>query len=324
MFLNRYRLQEEDKGVGGGGNSTDWRASFGAEAAPALKDFKEPGDFLKAFNDRSTELTSLKTNPQSFDWRKAAAGGDEKLAEQLTRITDLSALGKTWNDAQTRIRAGDLAKPLPKDAKPEQIAEWRRGNGIPEKPEGYFEKLPDGLVIGKDDLPLFQSIAADLHAQNASPSVVHAVAQWFYKQNAETEKADQALDKQHATEAQQELEKAWGRDAPDNLKIVDAYIDTMPEEVSALFQDATLPNGRRLLNDVKFMQWFAAQARENNPAGHILPPGSEGNIKSVDTEIATIEKVMREDRKTYNKDAAMQERLRQLYTARDKLKAKAA
>lgn len=64
--------------------------------------------------------------------------------------------------------------------------------------------------------------------------------------------------------------------------------------------------------------------REINPAGALIPNAGENQIQSIDSEIAAIENLMRTDRKSYNADAGKQERLRQLYDAREKLKSRAA
>jgi hypothetical protein len=53
---------------------------------------------------------------------------------------------------QQQLSSGEYVKRLPKDAKPEQVAEWRKNNGIPESPEKYDFNLPDGLVMGEADL----------------------------------------------------------------------------------------------------------------------------------------------------------------------------
>jgi hypothetical protein len=54
-------------------------------------------------------------------------------------------------------------------------------------------------------------------------------------------------------------------------------------------------------------------------------PGSDtGNLaSSIDDEIKVIEKYMRTNRAEYNKDPQKQQRLRDLYGARSKVKAKA-
>lgn len=305
----------------GGG---DWKSTFGADASTALADFKEPGDLFKAWQSTAGELKELKSKPADFDWRKAASGNDEKLAGVLGRYTDIGAFGKAFAEAQNKIRSGELAKPLPADASPEQAAEWRKANGIPEKPEGYFEKLPGGLVIGKEDQKIFGEFAAEMHKLNVAPPVMHEIVKWYYDlADRETSSVGEA-DKRQAAEATAALKEAWGGDYRGNLNLVTSFLDGMGKELKAQFLDATLPDGRRLFNSPDIVKWFAVQARELNPAGALIPPGGENQMQSLDTEIASIEKVMREKRSEYNRDEKMQQRYRDLLGAREKLKSRAA
>src|SRR3546814_3644725 len=55
---------------------------------------------------------------------------------------------------------------LPIYATPEQIAEWRKEQGIPEKPEDYDLKFDNGLVIGEADKPLVAEFLKASHATN--------------------------------------------------------------------------------------------------------------------------------------------------------------
>jgi hypothetical protein len=217
-----------------------------------------------------------------------------------------------------------MAKPLAKDATPEQVTEWRQANGIPEKPEAYFEKMPDGLVIGKDDQPLFSDFAQEMHKLNVAPPVMHAVAKWYYALADRESAAVAESDKRQAAEATQALRDAWGNDYKGNIGQVMSFLDGMGKEMKAQFLDATLPDGRRLFNSPDVIKWLATQAREVNPAGTLIPNAGENQMQSLDTEIAGIEKVMRENRAEYNRNDKMQERYRQLLGAREKLKSRAA
>ena len=83
-------------------------------------------------------------------------------------------------------------------------------------------------------------------------------------------------------------------------------------------------DGTPFMSDPKVLNYLLGLARELNPLGTVLP-GQGGDLaQGVDAEIATIEKFMKTNRGEYNKDAKMQARLRELYTARDTIKQKAA
>lgn len=269
----------------------DWKQAFGTDAAPALESFKEPGDFFKQFQTVSTELTSLKEKGSTFDWRKELAGEDESLVKTLERYSAPKDLGKAYKEAVAKIRSGDLAKPLPKDATPEQVAEWRKGNGIPEKPEGYFEKLPNGRVIGQEDTPLFNEVAAKLHAHNVSPAAMHDLVEWYYGTQDSESAALSQVDKQHEVDATVALREAWGNDYAANESHLNNYLSGLDEGLQKAFKDGFGGDGRRLMHNPAFKQWLSNIAREFNPVGFVTPGGNETALASLDQEIAKYQKM---------------------------------
>lgn len=252
-------------------------------------------------------------------WRADISGGDEKATKLLERYATPQDFTKAYLEAVKKISSGELAKPLPKDATPEQVAEWRKGNGIPEKPDGYFEKLPNGLVIGEDDRPMFDAVAQKLHARNVPPEVIHDLAEWYYGSQNEHIQAQQAADAAAKPALEEALREAWGADFKANANVYASYIAAAPKEVQDTLKSARDAEGNFILYKPEVVSWLVAQAREINPAGHITPAGNEGTVQSVQAEIDKIEKFMRTNRTEYNKDQAMQDRVKQLYGARIKL-----
>jgi hypothetical protein len=252
-------------------------------------------------------------------WRADISGGDEKASKLLERYATPQDFTKAYLEAVKKISSGELAKPLPKDATPEQVAEWRKGNNIPEKPEGYFEKLPNGLVIGEDDKPLFDSVAQKLHARNVQPEVIHDLAEWYYGLQDQQIQAQQDADSQAKPALEAKLREAWGADFKANANVYASYLESAPKDVQDVLKSARDAEGNFILYRPEVVSWLVAQAREINPAGHITPSGNEGTVQSVQAEIDTIEKTMRTNRTAYNKDEKMQARLRDLYAARIKL-----
>lgn len=305
----------------------DWKAHFGAENVSALESFQTPADFFKSYNDTSTELKTLKEKPATFDWRKELSGEDPDVLKHIERFTDGKSFGKAFVEAQKRIRSGELARPLPENATDQERAEWRKANGIPEKPEEYFAKLPDGLVIGKDDQPMFDEIGKLMHQHNVPPAAVHAITKWYYdladKQTGEVVQAD----KLHAQETIQTLRDKWGNDYRANIGQVMSYLDSLGGEFKQQLMDATLPDGRRLFNSPEIVEWFATKARELNPAGVIIPASGGDAGKSIADEMKNIETMMGKPNSEYwkgPKAESLQARYRQLVEAKQKLDARAA
>lgn len=331
MLLNRFRLQEAVRKEGapggeGGGGAAEWLKPFGDKAPQDWAGFKEPTELATKWTEMSTELTTLK-GKQAPDWRKQAVTvdgkEDENLTKTISRYNDLPSVAKALFEAQTKIRTGDIAKPLPKDATPEQKAEWRKANGIPAEAKEYFANLPDGLVIGKEDAPMFEAVSAMLHEHNVPPTLAHGLAKWYYDGLAKTKADEAAVDHQDRQKAISELRNTWGNDYDANMRIMGSMLDGLHETDKALLMDATLGDGTRLFNSTKHVEFLAGLARKLNPAAHLLPPGGEGNMASIDTEITNLEKMMGDPKSEYWKGPkadANQKRYRDLVAARDQLK----
>jgi hypothetical protein len=198
------RLQTPEGGEGGGGGGGgDWRASFGAEAAPILKDYAAPGDFLKAHQALSTELTTLKSAPPA-NWfgdsnkdyvaNKGFKSGDDAI----TSLRNLETLLGAEKAGRTIV--------LPKDEKDaEGIKAYREKLGVPATAEGYELPVKEG-----DNGNFAKSASAWLHAAGIPKAAGQALAKhWndFHDQALASAKA--ALD----TQSQQQLDglKAeWG------------------------------------------------------------------------------------------------------------------
>lgn len=261
------------------------------------------------------------------DWRKDFSGGDEKLAKLLERYTTPADVAKAFHSLRTELSSGKYkrAEP-PKDATPEQIAEWRKENGLPVEPKGYLENLPEGLVIGEDDKPIFEDFAAAFHGENADPKFVHKAIAWYNDFQQKQEAAIAAADQKNAQETEAALKQEWGADYQTNVSLRAQIISTAPQEVQEALKTARLPDGTLLGEHPHISRWLVSLQREINPAATIMPNGVT-NVQSIDLEIADLEKKMGNYESEYwkgPKSQILQSRYRELITARDKLKARAA
>lgn len=309
------------------GTPAAWISTFAgdnAEIAKSLESYKTPQDFYTDFTAARTKVAELE---KGFDWRKAVSGGDESATKLLERYATPDAFGKAHLEAVKKISAGDFAKPLPKDAKPEQVAEWRKANGIPEKPEQYFEKLPNGRVIGTEDKPLFDALASRLHGKNVNPEVVHDIVDFYYSEIVDKETA--ALvesDKKETAEYEDAMRKAWGDDYRPNLNHLSNWMEGLPDGVKKAL-DGFGADGRKLKNNPDVMQWLGGLAREFNPAGFVTPGGNESMLKSVDDELAKLTAMSGKSSSEYWKGPMAekhQARMRELIAAKEKLSKRVA
>ena len=257
------------------------------------------------------------------DWRQKYAGEDEKLLKRLERYASPKAAIDALLEAQTKISKGEFSKPLPADATDEQKSAWREANGIPSKPDEYLSKLPDGMVLGEEDKAIFGKVAEELHALNAPPAIFNSLAKWYegFKDSEMTRLAE--VEQASLQETQEALREEWGGDYKANVNLINGWLAAAPEGVKDSLLSARLPDGTPVVNQVPLMRWLAQQAREINPAATLVPSGNN-TAMGVEQEIASIEKTMRENRRAYNADTAMQARYLKLIEAREKILAKAS
>lgn len=252
------------------------------------------------------------------DWREQLAAGDEAFLKQLRRYKSPQAYARAGFEAQQRIRSGEMKAALPENPTDAQLAEWRKENGIPEKPGDYLAELPDGLVVGDADKPVMQAFAEKMHGLNAPPSVVKEAVAWYFAERENQMAAQAEADKAFQAKAEDELRAEWGAEYRVHQNAVKNYISTLPEEVGATLLAARGADGYRLGDNPHVVRWLANLVSELNPAATVMP-GSMNDPKSLDAEIARLEGLMRTDRKAYNKEEG---RYRELLDARDRMNAR--
>ncbi len=315
------------EGEGDGGSAADPKPGEGGEQQPAPKTGdgdQQPQTVLTTDPKDDKGTASLANWPD--DWRARLAGGDEKALKRLERFADPSAVWKSFREAEGKLSSGKVqtAKPPAADAPAEELAAWRKDNGIPEAPADYLKNLPDGLVIGKADKPQMEQFAADMHARHASPEVVHAAIASYYAMR-ETAAAEAAgRDAQAMRTTEDELRADWGADYRRNVNAIVGWLDTADADVKGALMNARGPDGTPVMSMPKVLRWLHAQALDINPAATIVPGAGANAGKGIEDRIGEIETVMRKDNARYVKDAGMQRELLDLYAARDRMKQKAA
>jgi len=255
------------------------------------------------------------------DWRQKMAGGDAKLLKQLETFTSPADVYKAHRALQQKLTSGEYKKAtaLPDNATEEQIAEWRKENGIPAKWEEYDTALPDGLVIGEDDKPIVDEVLKAMHATNAPPAVVQAALGTYFKLQENHRAAMAEADSNTLSATVEELRGEWGPEYKRNQNAIAAYLDTLPEEFRDNLIGARLADGTKLLGNAAGVRFLAQLAREANPAITAFP-GSSNPAKSIEDELKSLNVGSEE----YWKSPEKQKRARELYALQDKLKQKSA
>lgn len=184
-------------------------------------------------------------NQPPSDWR---AG----LPEELRGDKSLESIkGKDWAEAgpvlvknyihaQSLVGADKIIIPG-KDATKEQVAEYRKKLGVPEKPEDYAHKLPEGLTEDKIDKKLLDTWKQRLHAQGLSKTQAEAVIADYLTDNVGTIKANETAAAKQQEKWELELKTKFGGDYDKQVNFARHALDKLGNpELTALLDSSGL------------------------------------------------------------------------------------
>lgn len=308
----------------------------GRKGTIATGDEDDPGD---AKPKPETEVKPAKAALADVqDWRKEiaehhAAGDKKAYTKELKRlegISDPKAIWGMYRELESRFTSGGLIKIPGKDAKPEDVQAFNKALGVPEKPDEYTKDLTleNGAVVGEVDKPYVDSFAEYMHKANARPAEFKAALNWYYaQQEANAARMDEE-DEEHQRESIKALKEDYGPSYDRRIRSIGSIFASAPggadanneKSVYARLMGGRTADGRLIGNDPDIIRWFDGLRGEINPAASVVEDGDQSG-KSIEDEIKAIEKIMREDRKTYNRDYA--NRYAELLAVREKVRARA-
>jgi hypothetical protein len=320
-------------GAGGGGAAGGGQPAF-ADAAAArafLKDYVPAEDYIKPFDDAKIMpfAAHLKTKVDGFGkqfpegWRQLIAGDNAEHMKTLERFQSPKALYESYGALRAKMASGELkpVTPFPDKGTADEQNAWRAANGVPLAAEEYIKtlKLPDGVVLGDDDKTVVDGFAKSAHAAHMPPAHVNATVAWYLQEKEARAAARAEAEDQRRMQTEDALRSEWGPDYRGNVGRVKALLEGLPKELAEGLSGARLADGSMVMNNPHALKWLVDVSRQFNPAGVVLPGSGGTQIQSVEEEIKGIEKVMREDRGTYNKDEKKQQRYRDLLSAYEKM-----
>lgn len=160
------------------------------------------------------------------------------------------------------------------------------------------------------DVPYLNWFLNDMHDAEVPQADVDRILDWYKRHESKFASASIALGRevdalvtQHRNDARAAMRQEWGHEYQTNLKLINDYLDGLPDAEREKIEHETLPDGRLALNDPARLRELAKLARGGGPEQSSKPP---------DERRAEIEKFMREHRGRYDKDLAMQAEYRDL------------
>lgn len=268
-------------------------------------------------------------NPFAPNWRELMAGDDKDDLATLGRFQDPKAVWGRAKELTRKMSAGELkaVTAFPAKGTAEEQSQWRKDNGVPEKPEDYAVtkdwKLAGNVVVGEDDKPMVQDFLKFAHGRNWTDQQANGALEWYfgtYLTNNQRLQAD--ADGERRRETLATLAKEWGPDYKRNMQAMTNLLARAPKGLAERIMGGRLADGTAIGDDPEMIKWLTGIELELNP--HVTLTGALGSdkLETIQGRITEIEGVMKTDRARYNKDAAMQEELRNLYDARDRINAR--
>ena len=277
-------------------------------------------------DDNATEGKAADAAPGNEDWagiRARVSGTDEKLLKRLSRYSTLDEYIKAGYEAQNKLSSSKAVTQPTADSTPEEVAEYRAANGIPEKPEDYKIELPGGLVLGDNDKPLAEKFMAVAHVNNLSPAVVNAIIAQHLEAQEELVAAQQGADAKIHEEAMERLRspEIWGSEFTKNRNMVINLLASAPEGVAEQIEGARLADGTSLANNVDILVWLNSLQRKINPSATLTDGNRSLSTAQIDNELAELQTMMGDYNSKYWKGPTsekLQARFRELTAAQQK------
>lgn len=243
------------------------------------------------------------------DWREKLAGGDEKVLARLRRFGSVNGVLRAYTELEKKVSGGGLKKALGEKPTAEELTAFRKDNGIPDAPEGYELKVPDGL--DKSIKQGMDAFAKAMHDINAPPAVVKAAAGLYLQaeEKAEQERFDFA--QKQTIENKATLKAEFGREFDTETRRANALIVSTLGEDAKDFMATTLSDGTKLGDNPAFVRFAAQVARVVADDGVLIAEDGGSKGQSMKQEYDGLLALMTTDNKKY-RSQPVQERITEL------------
>lgn len=233
------------------------------------------------------------------NWRQELAGGDEKELKRLERMKSPSDVFKMARELERKMSSGEYLRKLPENATPEQVAAFRKEQGIPEEPGKYEMPKLDNYEWTDTDKEIVGDLFAEMHAANLPQSAAEIPLKWYGKFVERQQEHFRTINKQAQDKVEDTLRTELGADYRPTVQLLQRMFkdnSALPEPVAAAVRTATLPDGRLLFNEPSVVSYFVGLAREKYGDGAILTGEQESSLSSREDEIV---KIMNTDSQRY-------------------------
>lgn len=242
------------------------------------------------------------------------AGSDTKAVETLSRYQTPGDFLKSHNELRAKLSERQAPARLADNATPEQVAEYRKGLGLPDvaqdaQPDAYMQAYkiaaPEGYNLSAMEKGMVTDFAKEAYAKGWSPAEVKGATDFFFKQQAAQQQALNrvAVDFQK-TEQGKLRDELGSKEYEAQVAAAESWLKAQFKDDDGAYKEllnAQLPNGGKLGDSAWFVKLIAQQAvgdgyTDRIEANAIESAGGKGLLAQRDE----IEKLQYSDRARYN------------------------
>lgn len=197
-FLRIPLFEQADAGAGGGGGGATTTTTTTASSGDFnFRDLaNEKGEFVQGWQDKL---------PAEYDPYRATLGNYQSFDKLAGAFMESKRAAMAKTEGMVRLPG--------KDAKPEEVAEYRKALGIPEKPEDYGLKAPDNLPQGTEWNPEFaKAFASEAHKLGLTKAQVEGLSAWHLQETVGRMQSVEADGQKLFEEEQAVLRQAFGNE----------------------------------------------------------------------------------------------------------------
>ena len=263
-------------------------------------------------DDKTPKATAPADWPE--DWRARLAGDNKKAADRLARFKSPNDVLNSYLALEAKVSGGEFAKKLPTNYTDAELADYRKANGIPDKPDDYKVDVP-GLVWGEADKPMLDSWKQFAFENNLPPEIAKMGPAWYAREQealvARLAEQDQ-VNYQSGTAA---LQAEWGNEFKGNINAAKNLFEAYPGVWDSVM-GARDADGVRNGDNPVVLKALASIAKEMNPYATIIPNvPSQNAAQTLAEEKSQIKSLMGDKGSEYwrgPKAAVLQARYREI------------
>lgn len=280
---------------------------------PAPKSGTKPEEkpaAITAVDGPALEVDKNAPKPTDIPWEERVAkmvGDDKKAYDRLIRMKGEEGLWKAYRAMEVERDSGKWAKKLPTHYTAEELADYKKSNGIPDKPDGYDINLGNGIVWGDNDKPHIDNYTAYALKNNMTPDEVKRGLGWWADYQQDLVALMDASDDEHATEAQIEMRAKWGKDEKRNRNFMRNQFEGISKDAWRNLVMARGPDGRLIGNNAETMFSIFDKLKAGDPDAYELPGEGQSAGKTLDEEMKELQGMMRDKSSAYYAKATRDE-----------------